>query len=42
MVQIQGVTLNGLPFVVDEQVAIASNGRTVAVEDRPATGRFDR
>lgn len=40
MVQIQGVTLNGLPFVVDETVAISSDGRVVVVEDRHKDSRF--
>lgn len=40
MVQVQGVTLNGLPFVVDETVAISSDGHMVVVEDRQKDSRF--
>lgn len=40
MTQIQGVTFNGFPFVVDEQVAINSNGEIIAVEDRERDSRF--
>lgn len=42
MIQIPGVLLNGKPFVVDATIAIASDGRTIALEDRPASTRWGR
>lgn len=42
MIQIPGVLVNGKPFVVDSQVAILSDGRVIALEDRPVRTRWGR
>ena len=42
MIQIPNVTINGKPFVVNEQFAITQDGRVIPVEDRPADTRWGR
>lgn len=42
MIQVPGVTVNGRPFVCDERVAVLSDGRVIALEDRPLESRWGR